>query len=97
MQKYDCGAAHIFTRTEKWEFGETLFTVEMLRVLSCINGERTLGEIAEDLDLSLLDIGNIVKQLDELNIIIMAEEKTLHHVIIVSKNTDYSQTEKPPF
>lgn len=61
-----------FERTSNWHFSEITLTHRMLSILFMINGERSLAEIYEKLNLTYDSLFRDLQQLHDLHLIRMA-------------------------
>ena len=59
----------VFERTSNWDFGEITVSYSMLRILSLIDGQRTIAEICESLNLTYDLLFSDIQRLHELHLI----------------------------
>lgn len=64
----------VFERTADWQFDEITISMKMINVLSALDGQRSLAEVAQLLDMQGHEILSCIQRLHDLGLI--TAEKT---------------------
>lgn len=69
MSAYTYKQEMTLCRTNQWNFGKITVTPRMLRILACVDGNASLGDIAEELSLTFKELCHEVEQLHEYKLV----------------------------